>query len=274
MTATAEENILNSYDVLNQLVLDAQTIEEVGKVSSIQLDPQTHQVLGITCKSGLLGRKKQFLPWSQIQTFGKDSVLVQSQTLEVEPPEKTASLIGHQLWTDAGNQAGKIVGYRFDPQTGRIAVYLFVSNGWQGITDGVYQFPTSAIASIGPKRLLAADSVIKASEQHAPGVTQKMAQAADFLKEDYKQTQQDMSGLLKGGQNLAGQVKQKAGEVAEQAKLKAEELGEQAKVKAEQFQEKAGEVTEQAKLKAIQLPDEAEAMADQAEQTGSFESQG
>ncbi|MGL5083799.1 MAG: PRC-barrel domain-containing protein, partial [Microcoleaceae cyanobacterium] len=257
MTAS-EETIINSHDVLNQLVLDVRTTEEVGRVSSIQIDPQTHQVLGLTCKLGLLGRKKNTLPFSLIQTFGKDSVLVQlSEDAELGLPESASSLIGHQLWTDAGHNAGKVVSYRFNAKTGAITDYLFVSNGWQGVADGVYQFPVSAITSVGPKRIIAADSVVKETEQYAPGLTQKMAQAADFLKEDYKQTQQDMAGAVRGGQNIFEQAKQKAGEVAGQVKQKAGELTEQAKDKTGQLQGKAQELAVQAKQKAGEVAEQA-----------------
>jgi uncharacterized protein YrrD len=102
------------------------------------LNPQSHQVIGFTCKSGFLGGLKQVFRWEQITTIGTDSIIVNNtpEVIEPETPIQKISLIGHEVWTDAGNKVGKIVDYLFNPQTGAIVNYLFVSSGWRGILDG------------------------------------------------------------------------------------------------------------------------------------------
>ncbi|MBD1834052.1 PRC-barrel domain-containing protein [Cyanobacteria bacterium FACHB-472] len=221
----AQLQIIRQSELLNRLVLDRSTAEEVGRVDQLWLNPQSHQVVGFTCKSGFLGSLKQVFRWEQITTIGTDSIIV-NKTLEVIEPEtpiQKISLIGHEVWTDAGNKVGKIVDYLFNPQTGAIVNYLFVSSGWRGILDGIYLLPLEAIASTGSKRVIVSDAIIQTPQQYAEGLNQKMTQAAELIKEDYKKTQDDLEALKRSAQNIAEQVKDTTETVAGIAKEKLSE---------------------------------------------------
>ncbi len=213
-------------EVLNRLVLDRRTTEEVGRVDQLWLNPQSHQVIGLTCKSGFLGNKKQSFTWAQIETIGNDSILVNydPEAIELEKPESVVSLIGHEVWTDAGNKAGKIVDYLFVPQTGAVVNYLFVSNGWRGVLDGVYLLPSTAIASVGSRRAIVPDAIVQVPQQYAEGFNQKVNQAADFLKEDYQKTQIDWDAIRRSAQNITEQVKNTTEKVTNIAKEKLSEV--------------------------------------------------
>ena len=58
-----EPKIVRQSELLNRLVLERSTAEEVGRVEQVWLNPQSHKVEGFTCKSGFLGSKKQVLTW-------------------------------------------------------------------------------------------------------------------------------------------------------------------------------------------------------------------
>ena len=218
--------VVKQSEVINRLVLDRGTAEEVGRVEQLWLDPQSHQVVGLTCKSGFLGANKRSFTWEEIEAIGKDSILVNadSEAIELQKPESVVSLINHEVWTDAGNKAGKIVDYVFVPQMGAVVSYLFMSNGWRGALDGIYLLPASAIASVGSKRVIVPDAIVQTPEQYAEGLSQKAGQAADFLKEDLRKTQGDWDAIKRGVQNLQEQVKDKAEKVANIAKEKLEEV--------------------------------------------------
>ncbi len=222
---TQPESVKQS-EVINRLVLDRRTAEEVGRVEQLWLNPQSHHVVGLTCKSGFLGNKKRSFPWTQIEAIGNDSILVNvdSEAIAPEKPEGAVALIGHELWTDAGNKAGKIVDYLFLPQTGTVASYLFTSNGWRGVLDGIYLLPATAIASVGSKRVIVPDAIAQDPQQYAEGFNQRISQTADFLMDDYKKTHEDWQALKRGVQNLQEQVKDKAEKVTNIAKEKLEEV--------------------------------------------------
>lgn len=221
-----QPELIKQSEMLNRLVLDCRTTEEVGRVDQLWLNPLFHQVVGLTCKSGLLGGKKRLFAWAQIETIGTDSVLVSYDPKEDEPekPDSAVSLIGHEVWTDAGNKVGKVVDYLFAPDTGAIANYLFVSSGWRGVLDGIYLLPTTAIAGAGSKRVIVVDTTVQEPQRYTEGLNQKVTQAAEFLLEDYKKTQSDWETIKRSAQIITEQVKDTSEKVAKIAQEKLSEV--------------------------------------------------
>ncbi|MEA5503537.1 PRC-barrel domain-containing protein [Halotia wernerae UHCC 0503] len=179
-------------------------VVRIGRVSRFWLDITNHRVAAIACKSGFLGRNVQFFGWQRIEAIGKDSILLSlpTESLTVKP-DSTELVVGHELWTDAGNKAGNITDYCLDPQTGAVVAYLFRSNGWQGITDGTYILLPQAVISLGAKRLIAQAEQVQNAEQFSVGLSEKMAKAAEFIKEDYAQTRRNVVTVMEGSVAIA-----------------------------------------------------------------------
>jgi uncharacterized protein YrrD len=236
---TFPNNSIQQSNLLGRLILNRKTTEEIGHIKEFWLDTTTHQVTAIESESGFLGRKKQFLRWEQVETIGEDSLLV-SLALEVsdETPQSSELIIGHELWTDDGTKAGTITDYCFDLQTGAIAAYLFVSNGWQGITDGVYVLMPEAVISTGTKRLIANADQVKAAEQFSDGLKDKLDQVTEYLKKDFAQTKQDMADLKASGQSTAAQVKAKTQQATAHVQTTVSGIAEQAQGVTQQVAER------------------------------------
>jgi uncharacterized protein YrrD len=226
---TFPKNTLQQSRLLGRLILNHETTEEIGHIKEFWLDPTLHQVTAIVSESGLLGRTKQFLRWEQVEAIGEDSLLA---SLAVEGAEETPQgselVIGHELWTDNGNRAGTITDYCFDLLTGAVVAYLFHSNGWQGITDGVYVLLPEAVLSTGTKRLIAKADQVKAAEQFSEGLRDKLNQVNDLLKKDLAQTRQDMAALKESGQSTVVQVKEKTQQATAHLQTTVSDIAEQA----------------------------------------------
>lgn len=249
------QQVIQQSELLNRLVLERRTAEEVGRVNELWLNLHSHQVVGFTCKSGILGSKKRSFAWGEIESIGTDSILVNLNQEANDPakPDPISSVIGHELWTDAGNKAGKVVDYLFVPQTGAVVSYLFVSSGWRGMLDGMYLLPIAAIASVGSKRVIVADAAIQEPQQYTQGLGQKVGQAAEFIKEDLEKTRRDLESVKRGTQGITEQIKDKA----QAATGKAKEITEQVKDKAQAATEQAKKITEQVKDQAQAATDKA-----------------
>jgi uncharacterized protein YrrD len=226
---TFPKNTIQQSNLLGRLILNRETTEEIGHVKEFWLDPTLHQVTAIVSESGLLGRTKQFLRWEQVEAIGEDSLLV-SLALEAseETPQGSEVVIGHELWTNDGNKAGTITDYCFDLQTGAVVAYLFHSNGWQGITDGVYLLLPEAVLSTGTKRFIAKADQVKQAEQFSEGLRDKLNQVTEFLKKDFAQTRQDMAALKESGQSTAAQVKEKTQQATAHVQTTVSDIAEQA----------------------------------------------
>lgn len=254
--------IARQGELLNRLVLDRDTAEELGRVEQIWMVPELHRVMGIICTTGFLKGKKQMFTLVQIEAFGADSIVVNSSHTSVNPEEikPIDSLIGREVWSDAGNKIGKLTDYLFDPATGEITQYLFVSRGWSSLTDGSYLLQPSMILGLGSKRVMISNNAAQEISVYTEGLKHKVAKVSNFLQSDYEQTKQDVKSWLGGIQAITSQAKEQLQTLGGQAKEQAQVVGEQLKDKtqtlAEQAQEKSQILKETLKEQAQTLSEQ------------------
>jgi len=240
-------NLIKQSDLLGKPVLNRVNAEELGRVDHLWLKPDSHRIIGMTCKSGILGREKHAFLWHQIAAIGGESVVI-CVTDEIAPEKPDTAIdtaIGYELWTDAGNKAGIIKDFVIDLETGEVTDYLFSSSGWRGITDGIYSLPVSAILTVGSKRMMVAASAAETAEQFAGGLSQRLGQVKEFIREDYRRTKQDLAGAVGGGRSITEQAKEKAADTATSMQAKAQSVSEQAKSFTEQVKERLGDAVAQ-----------------------------
>ncbi|WP_017715835.1 PRC-barrel domain-containing protein [Kamptonema formosum] len=283
----ADQKVIKQSELINRLVIDRTSTEEVGRADQLWLNPQSHQVVGLACKSGFLGKNKRSFTWAQIESIGADSIIVSLSAggEDAEKPEGAISGIGYEVWTDAGNKVGKIVDYLFVPNTGAVVSYLYSSSGWRGVLEGIYLLFPAAISSAGSKRVIVAEAAVQNPQHYAEGLSQKIGQAAEFLKEDCENTLEHLEnarrravdgtqGVKRGAQQLAEELQEKVQDVREKATEGAQTFAEQAKQKAQAAREQAAEgaqtFAEQARQKAQivreQAAESAQHLAEQARQ--------
>ncbi|TVQ19998.1 MAG: photosystem reaction center subunit H [Leptolyngbya sp. DLM2.Bin15] len=224
--ADMEPSVIQHSDLLGRLVIDRNTTDDLGRVDQVWLAHKTHQIVGLSCKSGLLGRKHTEFSWGQIETIGDESVLVSYVAgTETQRPPDTELIIGHEVWTDGGNRAGTVVDYRFNVATGAVVDYLFVSNGWRGRMDGVYRLSPTAVISVGSKRMIVNKTAVEEPEQVSAGLADRVTKMTEFLKDDLSRTKDDMKAALEGTQAIASQVQSQGQKLADQAQEKVADLG-------------------------------------------------
>lgn len=218
MTTNADV-IMRYFQLLDKRVIDRTTAEDYGKISELWLDLRSHQVEGITCQAGLLGHQTHYFTWTQLDRIGDESVVVNLPAgLQMQKPDLVKSVVGYEVWTEAGDRVGTVRDYRIHPETGAVIDYLFLSSGWRGLLDDTYCLPSRAVISAGSKRLLAMESAVESATQY-DGLTKVVAQFSDFLRRDYSQTRREIAAALESTKAIAGQwqLTQKA---VEQVKLK------------------------------------------------------
>ncbi|WP_250122749.1 PRC-barrel domain-containing protein [Chroococcidiopsis sp. CCMEE 29] len=251
-----QPEVVKQSDLLNQLVLDRNTMEELGHVDVVWMHPPVHRVLGFICKSGFLGTKKTAFNLAQITTLGANSILVNAQPVETdsEKVRKLESLLDCEVWSDAGNKIGRITDCLFNLKTGLITQYLFVSSGWGGMAGEIYLLLPSKVLSFGRKRVLVSEAAAQTLTVYREGIKQKLTKARNIFKEDYIQVTQEVRSLAKQAQAATEQAKERAQILAEQAKEKVHSLNQQLKEEtqtfAKQAQEKSQILVEQVKERA------------------------
>ena len=205
---TWHDSIIRQSDLIGRLVLNQGTAEEMGRIDQLWLDPQAHQIIGFSCKSGILSTKKHHFTWSQIETIGVDSVMVSRlEGLETARPESAIPGVGQEVWADSGIRIGTMIDYQLHPETGEVIEYLFFLSGWRSITEGTYRLPRQAVISMNSKRMIVMEKAAQNAELFSRGLTQDIAQITEFIKEDYAQTQQDLQTLMQNTQSIAEHLK-------------------------------------------------------------------
>lgn len=226
-----QQQIVKRSNLLNRRTIDRRTALEVGSVDRLWLDPQSHRAIGFTCKSGLLGSKKRWFAWTQVDTVGENVfVSINPELPELQQPEQAVSAIGLEVLTDAGDRAGWVVDYLFDVKTGSVVSYLFKSSGWRGVLDGIYLLPVGDILTFGSKRAIVSEAAVLEPQQYTEGLHQKVGQVAEFLQEDFDKTLKNVEGVKRGAQSLAQKLQDKALEVRDVAQEKVAQLKAQRQV--------------------------------------------
>lgn len=249
---TAQPDIVRQSDLLNQMVLDRNTMTELGRVEVLWAYPQAHRVLGFICKSGLLGMKKSAFKLIQIHILGSNGILTHSQpeATDAERVSLLESLLQHEVWTDQGNRIGKITDYVFNLQTGNITHYLLVSSGWGSITGEIYQLAPAQILSFGQKRVLVPEAIVPELRLYREGLRQKLAEVSEFLQEE---ATQEWRSIARRAENATEETKERLQELTEQSKERAQRLSqtarEQAKTLNQQWQEESQTWIERLKAK-------------------------
>ncbi|MDK3159723.1 PRC-barrel domain-containing protein [Kamptonema cortianum] len=219
--------VLRQTQLLNRLVLDLKTAEELGQVERLWIDPTLHQIVGVVCKSGLFGGKKYTFGWTQISAIGDSVIVDRDRELDPNQPLPQESLIGHEIWTDTGNKAGGVVDYLFNPQTGEILYYMYTSSGWAGVMGSKYILAPTEITSLGSKRLIAQNAAIQNSISHRDAIQQNLIQVK--LLPDEQREQEEIAALEGDVQSFFDRGKAIADQVAKRAKETAEGVTEKAK---------------------------------------------
>lgn len=250
---TTLPDVIRQSDLLNQLILDRTTMEELGRVEVMWMYPSAHRVLGFVCKAGAFGAKKTAFKLGQISTLGSNGILTHNQpeATDATKVRQLESLLNCEVWSDTGNKIGKIIDYLFNLKTGTITHYLVASSGWAGIAGNLYQLPPAQVLSIGRTRVLVAETAARTFAVYKSGIKQTLANATSVLKEDYSQATEDLRSLSKQAQAATEQAKGRfqalTGQLKERARSFSQQAQETIQTINEQLQEDAQAIVEQAR---------------------------
>lgn len=226
-----QPEVVKQSELLNQFVLDRSTMAELGQVEVLWMYPKVHRVLGFICKSGWLGQKKTAFNLDQLDTIGNNGILVNSRPVDtdIEKVRQLDTLVNWEVWTDAGNKAGKIIDYLFNLRTGEIEHYLFAVSDWSGITGSAYLLPSNYVLRIGNRRVLVSEEAVRSFAIYREGIQEKLTKMTGFLQEEKSQVTQELRSLFNQAKSASETARGRAQILAEQAREKAQILAEKVK---------------------------------------------
>ncbi|MGC8714728.1 MAG: hypothetical protein ACP5RH_20280 [Leptodesmis sp.] len=242
----SQPEVIRQSELINQLVLNHRTMEELGRIEVLWMYPPAHRVLGFVAKSGFLGRQKLAFKLSQVEAIGENGVLTHSQPdpTDADRVRQLESLIHCELWSEAGHKLGRITDCEFNLRTGAITAYLVAIDRLSEVLGSIYRLPPSQIISFSSKRVVVAATSLKDFEPYREGIQEKFAKATSTIKEEYTQATQELRSLAQRAQDTTQHTAEQLKTLAEQAKERAQLLAEQAREKAQELSEQLREGVE------------------------------
>ncbi|MGB8701991.1 MAG: hypothetical protein WCD18_21455 [Thermosynechococcaceae cyanobacterium] len=183
-------------DLLYCLVIDRRTATEWGRVESIWMYPEVHRVLGFISQSGRRGKEKFAFNLRQLHRVEVERLVVNSDPTptDTESVALLETLIGHELWNDAGNKVGKIIDCRFSLETGAITDYLFRAEGLRGLTGSVYRLSPTQILKFSKNRVRVSQRTADQFPVDRAGIDHQLSQVTEELRGDLTERFQDRYG--------------------------------------------------------------------------------
>ncbi len=173
----ASEEIRQRSDLLGTQVITRDTGKKLGVVSQLWVDIDQQEVVALSLRPNLLYGTPQPMLLSSIRQIG-DVILVDNEdVIEDIDVESYSSLINSEVVTETGELLGKVRGFKFDIDTGKVTSLILASIGLPLIPDQVvstYELPVDEIVSSGPDRLIVFEGSEERLLQLSVGVLERI----------------------------------------------------------------------------------------------------
>lgn len=171
------EQMRQRSDLLGTQVITRDTGKKLGVVSQLWVDIDRQEVVALTLRPNLLYGQQQLMRLDSISQIG-DVILVEDENvIEDLDPEDYSGLINYEVITENGELLGKVRGFKFDVEDGKLASLVIASVGFPLIPDQVvstYELPVGEIVSSGPDRLIVYEDAIDRLNQLTVGVLERL----------------------------------------------------------------------------------------------------
>lgn len=173
----ASEEIRQRSDLLGTLVVTRDTGKKLGVVSQLWVDIDRQEVVALSLRPNLLYGTPQPMLLSSIRQIG-DVILVDDEdVIEDIDVEIYSNLINCEVITETGELLGKVRGFRFDIDSGRLTSLTIASLGIPLIPDQVvstYELSVDEVVSSGPDRLIVFEGAEERIVQLSVGVLERL----------------------------------------------------------------------------------------------------
>lgn len=173
----ASEEIRQRSDLLGTLVVTRDTGKKLGVISQLWVDIDRQEVVALSLRPNLLYGTPQPMMLTSIRQIG-DVILVDDEdVIEDIDVETYSSLINCEVITETGDLLGKVRGYKFDIDSGRVTSLIIASLGVPLIPDQIvstYELGVEEIVSSGPDRLIVFEGSEERLVQLSVGVLERL----------------------------------------------------------------------------------------------------
>ncbi len=144
-------------DLLGTQVITRATGKRLGVISQLWVDVDSQEVVAMSLRPSLFYGTPQEMLLESVRQIG-DVILVENDdAIATIDTDRYNSLINCEVITETGEVLGKVRGFKFDVDNGKLASLTIATFGYPLIPDRVlstYELPIEEIVSSGPDRLI------------------------------------------------------------------------------------------------------------------------
>ena len=173
------ENIIKRSDILNTKVITDDNAKVLGLVSQLWVDIDRREVVAIGLRDNLIAIASvpRYMYLSSARKIG-DVILVDNEdVIEDVDVEAYSSLVNCEVITETGQMLGRVRGFTFNGETGKIYSLIIASFGYPQIPEQVlstYELPIEEIVSSGPNRLIVFEGAEERVNQLTVGLLERL----------------------------------------------------------------------------------------------------
>ena len=173
------EQIIRRSDILNTQVITRDNGKRLGIVSQVWVDIDQREVVALGLRDSLISISgiPRYMYLNTINQIG-DVVLVDNEdVIEDVEIEALSNLINWEVITETGEVLGKVRGFKFNGETGKIYSIVIASLGLPQIPDqflSTYELSIDEIVSTGPNRLIVFEGAEERINQLTVGVLERL----------------------------------------------------------------------------------------------------
>ena len=175
----ASENIMKRSEILNTKVITDDNAKVLGVVSQLWVDIDQREVVALSLRDNLIAFASvpRYMYLSSIGKIGDVILVDNDDALEDIDVEAYSSLVNFEVITETGQLLGRVRGFTFNGETGKIYSLIIASFGLPQIPEQVlstYELPIEQVVSSGPNRLIVFEGAEEQLQQLSVGLLERI----------------------------------------------------------------------------------------------------
>ena len=173
------EQMIRRSDILNTQVITRDNGKRLGVVSQVWVDIDQREVVAISLRDNLIAFAgvPRYMFLNTARQIG-DVILVDNEdAIEDIDVEAYSSLINSEVITETGEMLGRVRGFQFNRENGKVSSLIIASLGLPQIPDQVlstYELPIEEVVSSGPNRLIVFEGAEERMNQLSVGLLERL----------------------------------------------------------------------------------------------------
>jgi sporulation protein YlmC with PRC-barrel domain len=187
----SSELIRQRSDLINTQVITIDSAKSLGVVKEVLVDIDSREVVALGLRDNIVavpGNLARYMLLSSIRKLG-DSILVDTDdVIEDIDPEAYTSLVNCEVITETGDVLGKVRGFKFSCEDGRLTSIIIAAVGLPLIPDqmiSTYELSIDEVVSSGPNRLIVIEGTEERLEQLSVGFLERIGLGKAPWEDEY-----------------------------------------------------------------------------------------